>query len=129
MTPRLFDVHTHIQFAAYKDDADAVIQRALDAGVWMINVGTQRDTSRVAVEMAEKYPEGVYATVGLHPVHTDKSYHDPKELGVSDMEQATSDMGFTSRGEEFDYEYYKKLAEHPKVVGIGESGLDYYRIK
>lgn len=122
-TPKLFDIHTHIQFAAFKDDADLVIQRALDAGVWMINVGTQKDTSAKAIEFAEKYPEGVYATVGLHPIHTEKSYHDPQELG--DSKEA---RGFTSRGEEFDYAHYKKLASNSKVVAIGECGLDYYRL-
>ena len=127
-TQRFFDVHTHTQFAAFAKDQDAVIQRALDAGVWMINVGTQKDTSAKAVETAQKYPEGVYATVGLHPIHTEKSYHDPQELGVSDKQQETSDKRFISRGEEFDYEYYKKLAKDSKVVAIGECGLDYYRL-
>lgn len=121
---KLFDVHTHTQFAAFAEDQDAVIQRALDAGIWMVNVGTQRDTSLKAIETAQKYAEGVYATVGLHPIHTEKSYHDPQELGDS-----LEAKGFTSRGEEFDYEYYKKLAMDPKVVAIGECGLDYYRIK
>lgn len=122
-SPKLFDVHTHVQFYAFRDDADLVIQRALDAGIWMINVGTQKDTSAKAIEFAEKYQEGVYATVGLHPVHTEKSYHDTKELGDSGVAR-----GFTSRGEEFDYDYYKKLAENTKVVAIGECGLDYYRL-
>lgn len=130
-TPKLFDIHTHVQFAAFRDDADLVIQRALDAGIWMINVGTQKDTSAKAVELAEKYPEGVYATVGLHPLHTEKSYHDAQELGLFSNSQEfknTKGMEFTSRGEEFDYAYYKKLAAHPKVVAIGECGLDYYRL-
>lgn len=133
-TPHLFDVHTHTQFAAYADDKDAVIQRALDAGVWMVNVGTQQDTSSAAVETAHQYPEGVYATVGLHPVHTEKSYHDAQELGAPIFGADTSEKdvahvwGFTSRGEEFDFEYYKKLAQDPKVVAIGECGLDYYRL-
>ncbi len=145
-TPKLFDIHTHVQFAAFKDDADLVIQRALDAGVWMVNVGTQRDTSAQAIETAKRYPEGVYATVGLHPIHTEASYHDEKELGGSPsshserseeskeilrvaQDDAVSNDGFTSHGEEFDHEYYKKLAADPKVVAIGECGLDYYRLE
>lgn len=119
----LFDVHTHTQFAAFTEDRDAVIQRALDAGIWMVNVGTQKDTSEKTIEIAQKYPEGVYATVGLHPIHTEKSYHDPQELGDS-----SEAKGFMSRGEEFDHNYYKKLAADSKVVAIGECGLDYYRL-
>ena len=119
--PYLFDVHTHIQFAAFKDDYEAVIQRALNKNIWLVNVGTQKDTSARAVEIAEKFSEGVYAAIGLHPIHTEKSYHDPQELG--------GDKGLTSREEDFDYDYYKKLAAHPKVLAIGECGLDYYRIK
>src|ERR1043165_887893 len=116
----LFDVHTHVPFVAFKGEEDAVIRRALDAGVWMINVGTQKDTSLATVETARKYEEGVWATVGLHPVHTEMSYHDEMELGGGEASKA-----FTSRGEEFDYDYYLNLAKDPKVVGIGECGLDY----
>src|SRR3989338_2306719 len=120
---KFFDAHTHTHFAAFENDWREVIERALKNNVWLINVGTQKDTSARAVEVANLYGEGVYAAVGLHPVHTEKSYHDKKELGASP--EAT---GFTSRGEEFDYEYYKKLALDPKVVAIGECGLDYYRL-
>lgn len=123
--PKFIDVHTHVQFHAFKDDADAVIRRALEAGIWLVNVGTQKDTSEDAVKIAEQFPEGAYATAGLHPIHTEKSYHDEQELGIMNNELG----GFESRGEELDYDYYKKLAEHPKVVAIGECGLDYYRIK
>lgn len=122
--PRLVDSHTHVQFAAFKKDEDEVIKRALGAGIWMINVGTQKDTSVKAVDIANKYPEGLFATVGLHPIHTEKSYHDEQELGVMHDELG----GFTSRGEGFDYDFYKDLARDLKVVAIGECGLDYYRI-
>jgi TatD DNase family protein len=119
--PRFFDAHTHVQFSGYDADRDAVIRRALDAGVWMINVGTQKDTSRAAVELAKAYPEGLYAAVGLHPIHTGKSYHDADELGGGDAAKA-----FTSRGEEFDMDRYRELARDPKTVAIGECGLDYF---
>ncbi len=120
--PDYIDIHSHVNFEAFKDDRDEVVKRALDNKTWMINVGTQMDTSKSAIALAEKYERGVYAIVGLHPVHTDKSYHDEKELGAGGKE-------FTSRGETFDLTIYRKMLENPKVVGVGECGLDYYRIK
>ncbi len=120
---KFFDVHTHVQFAAFKDDLDEVIKRARGAGVSMINIGTQIDTSKAAIDLANKY-EGLWATVGLHPIHTSKSFHDVQELGGGESAKA-----FTSRGEEFDYEKYKELAFNPKVVAIGECGLDYHRLE
>ncbi|WP_409574445.1 TatD family hydrolase, partial [Salmonella enterica] len=73
--------HTHAHFAAFEDDYRDVIKRALDNNVWLINVGTQQDTSRRAIEVAHEFKESVWAAVGLHPIHTDASYHDEKELG------------------------------------------------
>ncbi len=119
MSFRYIDIHSHVNFVAFDADRDATIKRALDAGVAMINVGTQQDTSKKAVELAEQYERGVYAIVGLHPVHTSQSFHDEKELGTGGAE-------FTSRGELFEHANYLDLAKRPKVVGIGECGLDYY---
>ena len=117
-----FDAHTHVQFVGFDADRDAVIRRALDADVRMVNVGTQKDTSRAAVTLAHQYPEGMlYAAVGLHPIHTGRSYHDADELGGGDAAKA-----FTSRGEVFDTGYYKELALDPATVAIGECGLDYF---
>lgn len=84
-------------------------------------VGTQFDTSKACVETAEKY-DNVYATIGLHPIHTGKSFHDEKELGEGGK-------AFTSRGEEFDRAAYETLAQSPKVIAIGECGLDYFRLE
>jgi TatD DNase family protein len=83
-------------------------------------VGTQYDTSAEAVALAEKH-EDAYATIGLHPIHTSKSFHDAKELGEGGKE-------FTSRGEIFDPAKYEELARSNKVIAIGECGLDYYRL-
>jgi TatD DNase family protein len=117
---KYIDIHAHVNFKAFDDDRKEAIQRALDAGVMVMNVGTQIDTSRKAVEMAHEFPEGVYAIIGLHPIHTGASFHDVKELGEEGK-------AFTSRGEQFDAEAYRELLKDPKVVAIGECGLDYYR--
>ncbi len=111
------DTHTHVNLRAFKDDAKETIQRALEAGVAVVNVGTQIDTSRQAVELLSDFPEDVYAVIGLHPSHTfAHDYEDEEEVK------------FKTREEHFDYEMYKELANNPKVVGIGECGLDYYRL-
>ncbi len=124
MNYKYVDIHTHVNLAAFADDWRDVTDRALAAGVAHINVGTQADTARRAVEIAEAYESGVYAVGGLHPVHTAKSFHDAQELGESEDAK-----GFTSRGEQFDAAAYKALAAHEKVVAIGECGLDYYRLE
>ncbi|MEK9181954.1 MAG: TatD family hydrolase [Patescibacteria group bacterium] len=118
--PQYIDIHSHVNFKAFDADRDAVIRRTLENNTWVINVGTQTDTSRKAVEIANQYKEGVYAIIGLHPIHTGESFHDEEELGQGGKD-------FTSRGEVFDTEFYRELLKDPKVVGIGECGLDYYR--
>ncbi|MFA5932196.1 MAG: TatD family hydrolase [Candidatus Paceibacterota bacterium] len=118
--PKYIDIHSHVNFKAFAEDRDEVIKRALDSDTWVINIGTQIDTSKAAVELANKYKEGVYAVIGLHPIHTGASFHDEKELGEGGAE-------FTSRGEIFDSNSYRELFKSPKVVAIGECGLDYFR--
>jgi len=129
--PKYFDIHTHVNFKAYDEDRNEVIQRAFDAGVWHTNVGTQIDTSKKAVEIAEKYEEGVYATIGLHPVHTAESYLDKQEIGspAEALAKEGGDKSVATRAEQFDFSAYKELAEHKKVVAIGECGLDYFRLE
>ena len=118
---KYYDCHTHVNFIAFEDDREEAIKRAAEAEVGMIVVGTQFDTSSDAVKVAEAHDD-VYAAIGLHPIHSTKSYHDEKELGEGGKE-------FTSRGEEFDEEKYFALGQSPKVVAIGECGLDYYRLE
>ena len=114
---KLIDTHTHINLRAFKDDAAEAIKRAHHAGVAVVNVGTQIDTSRQAVELLQQFPQDVYAVIGLHPTHTyGHDYEDEEEVK------------FKTREEHFDYAMYKELAAHPRVVGIGECGLDYYRM-
>lgn len=112
----LVDTHCHLNFSAFKDDAQDIIKRTLKKGVWMINVGSQYSTSKRAVEIANQYKEGVYAAIGLHPVHLFEMYVDEVEAP------------FQSKKEEFDYEKYQELAQDPKTVAIGECGLDYFHL-
>lgn len=121
MSYRYIDTHAHVNINAFKDDHDAVVSKCVEENVAIINVGTQQDTSKRAVELAAEY-DNCYAIIGLHPVHTSASYHDEQELGENMK-------GFTSRGEEFDATYYRNLAKSGKVVAIGECGLDYYRLE
>lgn len=115
---KYFDSHAHVHFKAYEDDAIDVIKRALDDGVFMVTVGTQRDTSKTAIEMAERFEKGVYASIGLHPTHTIAH-------GFND----TQELDFKPRAESFDAAYYQSLKDSSKkVIGVGECGLDYYRL-
>lgn len=110
-----FDSHTHINFSAFKNDMDEVIRRSLAANTWMVNVGTQADTSASAAALASKYEQGVFAAIGLHPVHTYQQILDEEE------------SHFQTRAESFDEGFYEKILSE-KVVGVGECGLDYFRI-
>jgi TatD DNase family protein len=97
----MIDSHCHLSFHKFESDVDEVIARAKDAGVTaMINVGTQISSSKDAIALAEKY-EGIYVSVGVHPHHADK----PEDNWFKELE---------------------KLSLHPKVVAIGECGMDFF---
>lgn len=100
----MIESHCHLNFHAFEKDYDRVIKDAQEAGVHtIINAGTQISSSRWAVELAEKYPN-LYAVVAVHPHHADKV----DKNWIQELE---------------------KLAAHPKVVGIGECGLDYFNYR
>lgn len=126
---KFIDCHTHTQFAAFAFDYKEVIERALEKRIGIINVGTQKNTSLRAVELAYEFKEQpVYAAVGLHPIHTHKTFYDSNELGnIFSSKDSKAENNF-SAAEEFDYNYYKNLAKNDKVLAIGECGLDYYHL-
>lgn len=96
----MIDTHTHPQFSQYDQDRDEMIRRALEAGIRMIAVGTDYEMSAKAVVLANQH-EGIWASVGLHP---NDNLH-----------------------EKLDLDLYRQLAGDPKVIAIGEVGLDFYR--
>ncbi len=113
--PLLIDTHTHVNFNAFKDDGDKVIKRALKENIWTINVGAQYSTSCRAVEYAEKYKQGVYAAVCIHPSH----------IHQDNLEQDKGAQTEIRELEEFKPGKYKELLENPKTVAMGEIGLEY----
>ena len=99
----LIETHAHLDYPDFANDLDDVLRRAVDAGVTrIITIGTSIESSRRAIDLAEKYP-AVYATIGVHPTF---------------VEEAEEDV-FTP---------LRELAKHPRVVAIGETGLDYHRL-
>lgn len=98
---RYFDSHSHINDPRFDTDIGEVISRMKEAGVLSLVVGTEKNLSSRAIDLAREN-EGIFACVGLHP---------------------TDD-----REEKFDDAFYRTLASDPKTLAIGECGLDYFRI-
>lgn len=102
MNLKYFDAHCHVQFDMYDPDRDALLARMAEEGVGGLVVGVDLASSQKAVALAERH-EHLFASVGLHP------NYEPNEW--------------------YDISYYRALAQHPKVVAMGECGLDHFRPK
>src|SRR5437870_10931201 len=99
----LVETHAHLDYPDFVHDLDGVLRRATEAGVTrVVTIGTSIESSRRAIDLAERYP-AVYATVGVHPTY---------------VQEAEEDV-FTP---------LRELAKHPRVVAIGETGLDYHQL-
>ncbi|MSR70555.1 TatD family deoxyribonuclease [Candidatus Kaiserbacteria bacterium] len=97
---RLFDSHCQLQFEQYDADRDAVLARMEEKGMGALVIGTDLDMSRKGLELAKQH-DFLWASVGVHP----------------------------TQDEVFDADKYEELAGDPKVVAIGECGLDYFRVE
>jgi TatD DNase family protein len=99
----LIETHAHLDYPDFAGDFDDVIRRANDAGVTrIITIGTSLASSRRAIELAEKYPS-IFAVIGVHPTCAEETEED-----------VASPL--------------RELAKSPRVVAIGETGLDYHRL-
>jgi len=96
--PKYFDIHSHLNFKDYDSDREQVIARLKETETHTITIGTDFESSKKAVELAEKYEE-IYACIGVHPM---------------------------DKLESFEVEKFESLIQNPKVVAIGECGLDFY---
>jgi TatD DNase family protein len=96
------ETHAHLDSPRFEDDREQVIERALDAGIaQIVTVGADLASSRAAISLAERY-DCIYTTIGVHP-------HDAEAVDVDVMRELAV------------------LSLHPRVVAIGEIGLDFYR--
>jgi TatD DNase family protein len=101
--PVFYDTHAHLDYPDFAHELPQVVQRAAAAGIMrIISIGTDLDSSRRAIELADRFP-AVFATAGWHP---------------NDAGRAPDDLRPALR----------EMARHPKVVAIGETGLDYFRL-
>ena len=101
--PTFYDTHAHLDYPDFSAELPDVIQRAQAAGITrIISIGTNLESSARAVKLAEQFP-AVFAVIGWHPT---EALDAPDDLRPS----------------------LRELARHPKVVAIGETGLDYYRM-
>lgn len=97
-----YDTHAHLHYPDYADELPAALERAQAAGITkIIAVGLDLSSSERVVQLAEQFP-CLYAAVGWHPTHANDALEDLRPA-------------------------LRELAQHPKVVAIGETGLDYYR--
>lgn len=96
------DLHAHLQFVDFDNDREEVINRMIENSVMAINVGVDEKSSNDAIELSKKYPDILRSTVGLHPLYPDQNY---------DTEKFLLDQN-----------------NHKYISGIGECGLDYFRI-
>lgn len=98
----MIDTHAHLDFPQYDTDRDKIIEQAFSSGLEaIVNIGVDLNSSEKSIKLAERY-KNIYATVGFHP-------HDASKLNQSSFKEL------------------EKLAAHPRVVAIGEIGLDFYR--
>jgi TatD DNase family protein len=101
-SPPFYDTHAHLGFPQFAADLPAVIERAHEAGIAkIVCIGTDLESSARAIQIAEAHPH-VYAAVGWHPTHVLDAPEDVRPA-------------------------LRELARHPKVVAVGETGLDYHR--
>ncbi|MDH4222607.1 MAG: TatD family hydrolase [candidate division Zixibacteria bacterium] len=98
----MIDTHAHLDFPQYDKDREKVIEDAFSSGLEaIINIGVDLESSKKSIRLAEKY-KNIFATVGFHP-------HDASKLSPENLKEL------------------EKLTSHPRVVAIGEIGLDFYR--
>lgn len=102
----IIDSHAHLNFEDFNGDWEKVTKDSLANGVWYINVGSQFQTSKKGISIAENFDQGVWAAVSLHPIHVEGSKFHPEKFIKND--------------------YAQLIQSSKKVVAIGETGIDFF---
>ncbi len=98
---KYFDIHSHLYFSDFDSDRDKVIFEMKEKGVFTTSIGTNLETSKRAIDLAEQN-ENIFASIGVHPSHF---------------------------AEDFFSDEFNDLVKNPKVVSVGECGFDYFRVE
>lgn len=119
----MFDTHAHLNFSRFKKNVPDVIQRAHDTGVTHIVIpGTDVTSSQKAIEITEQH-EGMYAAAGIHPHHVFQYVSEVSDVSFPRRRESIDRSRITS-GMTNDLSELRKLLSHPKVVAVGEIGID-----
>ena len=120
---KYIDIHCHLDSLDYDSDREEVLVRMREKEIGTITIGADLESSKKAFEIAEQN-ENVWACIGVHPnCLTEKSNNTVSTLGHKDNTLETVLSDFSPDG------YFEKLVKNPKVVAIGECGLDYFRME
>lgn len=110
----MIDTHAHVHFPVYDADRAEVLARMRSAGVSCITIGTSLANSQSAIALAQQHND-IWASVGLHPSHVTHPHHDDNEGAVEERSVTRAQL--------------IELARQPRVIAIGEAGLDTYRVE
>lgn len=112
MNLNYIDIHSHVNLSPLLENKDALLAKLREHQIGTITVGTGLETSQLAVAIAESNPDICWATVGFHPCECGDPLHEEERV-----DSAAGRVRFDK---------LEELARHPKVVAIGETGLDYF---
>jgi TatD DNase family protein len=113
MNLNYIDIHSHVNLSPLLENKEAILAKMREEHIGTITVGTGLETSQIAIDIAESNPDICWATVGFHPCECGDPLHDSGEGGPAQQDRVRFDK-------------LEELARHPKVVAIGETGLDYF---
>ncbi len=125
---KYIDIHAHLNFPDYNADREEVIRRAAYQGVAIINIGTHIESSKQSIDIADSYAHihpHIYAIPGIHPTEICDWFEEAMSAGVQISEE---ELQAAEKRIDIMLTELTSLVKHKKVVGIGECGIDTFRV-